>query len=33
MSTNEEYELAIAHLISFAQRRPAFVLDEVAKAR
>lgn len=31
--TNEEYELAIAHLMSFAQRRPAFVLDEVAKAR
>jgi spore coat protein CotH len=32
-SSNEEYELAIAHLVSFAQRRPAFVLDEVAKAR
>ena len=31
--TNEEYELAMAHLISFAQRRPAFVLDEVGKAR
>jgi spore coat protein H len=31
--SNEEYELAIAHLMSFAQRRPAFVLDEVAKAR
>jgi len=29
----EEYEAAIAHLMSFAQRRPAFVLDEVAKAR
>jgi spore coat protein CotH len=32
-STNEEYDLATAHLISFAQRRPAFVLDEVGKAR
>ena len=32
-SSSEEYELAIAHLLSFAQRRPAFVLDEVAKAR
>ena len=32
-SSNEEYERAIAHLTSFAQRRPAFVLDEVAKAR
>jgi len=32
-STNEEYELAIAHLLSFAQRRSAFVLDEVGKAR
>ncbi len=31
--TNDEYELAIAHLMTFAQRRPAFVLDEVAKAR
>jgi spore coat protein CotH len=31
--TNEEYELAITHLMSFAQRRPAFVLDEVGKAR
>ena len=31
--TNEEYELAMAHLMSFAQRRPAFVLDEVGKAR
>ena len=31
--TNDEYELAIAHLMSFAQRRSAFVLDEVAKAR
>jgi spore coat protein H len=32
-SSNEEYELAIAHLLSFAQRRPAFVLDEIAKSR
>jgi spore coat protein CotH len=32
-TSNEEYELAVAHLMSFAQRRPAFVLDEVAKAR
>lgn len=32
-SSNEEYESAIAHLVSFAQRRPAFVLDEVAKSR
>lgn len=32
-ASNEEYELAVAHLMSFAQRRPAFVLDEVAKAR
>jgi len=31
--TNEEYDLAIAHLMSFAQRRPAFVMDEVGKAR
>jgi spore coat protein H len=31
--TNEEYELSIAHLMSFAQRRPVFVLDEVGKAR
>ena len=33
LSSNEEYESAIAHLTSFAQRRPAFVLDEVAKSR
>jgi spore coat protein CotH len=33
LGSNEEYELAVAHLMSFAQRRPAFVLDEVAKAR
>jgi len=32
-NSNEEYEIAIAHLMSFAQQRPAFVLDEVAKAR
>ncbi len=31
--SNEDYERAVTHLISFAQRRPAFVLDEVAKAR
>ena len=33
LSSNEEFDLAVEHLISFAQRRPAFVLDEVAKAR
>jgi spore coat protein CotH len=33
VSTNDEFEIAIAHLMSFAQRRSAFVLDEVAKAR
>jgi spore coat protein H len=32
-SSNEEYELAIGHLMSFAQQRPAFVLNEVANAR
>ena len=32
-SSSEEYELGIAHLMSFARRRPAFVLDEVRKAR
>lgn len=32
-ASNEEYELAVAHLLSFARRRPAFVLDEAAKAR
>jgi spore coat protein H len=32
-STNEEYDLAIAHLMSFAARRPVFVLDEIAKVR
>ena len=31
--SNEEYELAVAHLMTFAQRRSAFVLEEVAKAR
>jgi hypothetical protein len=31
--SNEEYEVSIAHLMSFAQRRPVFVLDEVGKAR
>lgn len=29
----EEYERAISHLLLFAQRRPAFVMDEVAKSR
>jgi spore coat protein CotH len=33
MFSNEEYETAIAHLLSFAQNRPRFVLDEVAKLR
>jgi spore coat protein CotH len=33
LGTNEDYERAIAHLMLFAQRRPAFVLDEVGKAR
>ena len=32
-STNEEYDLAIAHLMSFAAVRPVFVLDEIAKVR
>jgi spore coat protein CotH len=32
-SSNEDYDLAIAHLLSFAQERPAFVLTEVANAR
>jgi spore coat protein CotH len=32
-SSNEEYEAAITHLMSFAQQRPAFVLNEVANAR
>ena len=32
-ASNEEYELAIAHLMSFARRRSAFVLDEAARAR
>jgi spore coat protein H len=31
--SNEEYEHAIGHLLSFAQRRPAFVTGEVAKVR
>ncbi|HET9467782.1 MAG TPA: CotH kinase family protein [Vicinamibacterales bacterium] len=31
--SNDDYEAAIAHLMTFAQRRPAFVLDEVARAR
>jgi spore coat protein CotH len=33
LGSNEDYELAVGHLMTFAQRRPAFVLDEVAKAR
>jgi len=32
-NSNEEYDIAISHLLSFAQHRPAFVMDEVAKAR
>jgi spore coat protein CotH len=31
--TNEEYEQAIGHLFAFAERRPAFVISEVARAR
>jgi hypothetical protein len=31
--SNEEYERGVAHLVSFARSRPAFVLDEVAKVR
>ena len=31
--SNEEYDAAIAHVLSFAQQRPAFVLDAVARAR
>jgi spore coat protein CotH len=31
--TNEEYEQAIGHLVAFAQRRPTFVIGEVARAR
>jgi spore coat protein CotH len=33
LASNEDYELAIAHLLSFAQQRPAFVIEEVTKAR
>lgn len=33
LGSNEDYEGAIAGLVSFAQRRPAFVAAEVAKAR
>jgi hypothetical protein len=29
----EEYERAIRHLVSFAQRRPTIVMDEIARAR
>lgn len=29
----EEYERAIAHLLAFAQRRPVFVTDEIARSR
>jgi spore coat protein CotH len=32
-SSNEDYEAAVAHLMSFARQRPAFVLNEVANAR
>ena len=31
--SNDEYESAVTHLMTFAQRRPAIVLEEVAKAR
>ena len=31
--SNEEYEQAIGHILAFAERRPAFVAAEVAKAR
>ena len=31
--SNDEYEQAVAHLVSFAQNRSAFVLDQVAKSR
>jgi spore coat protein CotH len=33
LSSNEEYELEVAHLMSFARGRSAFVLSEVAKSR
>ena len=33
LASNDDYELAVAHLMSFARQRPAFVLDEVTKAR
>jgi spore coat protein CotH len=33
LASNDDYELAVRHLMSFAQQRPAFVLDEVTKAR
>src|SRR5687767_1914936 len=32
-SSNEDYEAAVAHLMSFAKQRPAFVLNAVANAR
>jgi hypothetical protein len=32
-ATNEEFELDVAHLLSFARGRSAFVLSEVAKTR
>ena len=31
--SNDEYEQAVAHLVSFAQNRSAFVVDQVAKSR
>jgi hypothetical protein len=31
--TNEDFEREIANLRNFARQRPAFVTDEVAKAR
>ncbi len=33
LTSNEEFEVSAAHLMSFAQGRPAFVLSEVTKAR
>jgi len=31
--SNDEYEQAVAHLVSFAENRSAFVVDQVAKSR
>jgi spore coat protein H len=32
-TSNEEFDVAIAEMVSFARQRPTFVLEEVAKAR